>query len=198
MLVIGGRHLFALQPERLRLAVKRQDIGRVFLRNHTGLQAAPECATQVALGDLRDEKGLFALRDRRNAGLHGAVVLCAVRPYLTEHLQRRVLVRRNHHFGQQRRFLPHGDLQSCHRTGFDLKALGIIADGGEDELRFRGHVHAQRVGTAGIGRGAYLGAAKMNVDIRYCFARRLVDYLADDDRLDGMERSKEEGANSKD
>ena len=40
-LVIGGRELFAFSAERLRLAVERQDICRVLLTEHAGLQAAP-------------------------------------------------------------------------------------------------------------------------------------------------------------
>ena len=53
-LVIGGRELFALGAERLRLAVERQDKRRVLLTDHAALQAAPESPSQMPFGDMRD------------------------------------------------------------------------------------------------------------------------------------------------
>ena len=53
-LVIGGREIFSRCAERLRLAVERQDIGRVLLTDHAALQAAPESPSQMPFGDMRD------------------------------------------------------------------------------------------------------------------------------------------------
>ena len=53
-LVIGWREIFSRCAERLRLAVERQDICRVLLTEHAGLQAAPEHPSQMPFGDMRD------------------------------------------------------------------------------------------------------------------------------------------------
>ena len=151
--------------------------------NHSCLQAAPEGPAEVAFGYMRDVERLFAFRFKTPVFMQRTVVLGTVFPDFAQELQSRVLVRRDYHFGQQCRFLPHGDLQSCHGTGCDLKPLGVITDGGEDELRLIRHIDPQGVRSACVGGRSDLRAPEMNIDVRDRFAGRLIDHFADDDRL---------------
>ena len=98
-LVIGRCHLIAGDAERLRLAVEGQDIGRVILRDHTGLQATPECPTKMPFIDLRDIERLLASGIHRELGMHRSVVIRSVLAHLSEQFKGRVLVGRYHHFG---------------------------------------------------------------------------------------------------
>ena len=144
-LVVSGRHVRSAETERLRLAVERQDIGGVILGNHAALQAAPQCTAEVPFLDVRDIERLFALQGRYILRMQCPVVLCAVCTYLAQEFEGRVLIRRHHNLRERGSAFAQGDLQTCHRAGFDIKTLGVIADGGEDELGFRLHVHAQDV-----------------------------------------------------
>ena len=186
-LVVGRGYLFAVQTVGLRLAVERQDIRGVLLGDHARLQASPKGAAQLSFAYMRDVERLFALHVGRQVRMKGAVILFAVLPNLPQDSQCGVLVRRNDHLRERRYFLAHRDLQPCHGAGFDLKPLGVIAYGGEDQLRLRLHIYAQRIGAVGVGRGAYLRAPEMDIDIRNSFARRLIDDLTHDDGLHGVE-----------
>ena len=142
----------------------------------------------MPFGYMRDVECLVAEEGRSVLGMERAVVPGPMGAHLPKDLQRRVFRWRDDHLCQRSCFLPEGDLQSCHRPRLDVKTLGEISDGGENELRLRLHVHAQGIIAVGIGGSADLRAAEMNIDIRDGFACRLVDDLADDDGLDRVER----------
>ena len=113
--------------------------------------------------------------------MHRAVIVRTVCAHLTQQFECRILIRRHDDLGEHRRLLPHGYLQPRHGSGFDLKPLGVVADCGEDQLCFAGHIDPQRIRAVLIGTGTNLRAPKMNIDIRNRFTGRLIDYLTDDD-----------------
>ena len=77
--------------------------------------------------------------------------------------------------------------ETCCRARFDLKTLGVVADGREDQYGFRVHVHAQGVRARLVRGSADLRASETDIDVRNRFARRVVDHLAHDDGLHRLE-----------
>ena len=130
---------------------------------------------------MRDVERLFALRNKAVLRMQRTVVVRPVQPHLAQKFKGRVLIRRHHHFGEHRRPFAHGYLQSRHRSGFDIKPLGEVPDGREDQLRLAGHINPQDIVAVLIGGGTYLRSPEMDVDVGYGLARRLIDDLADDD-----------------